>query len=424
MPPTSANTPDRDKASRVPQDPGAPRATGPAAPVRDRGDACPGALRLHPADDGPLARLRLPGGLLTAFQARALGDAARHLADGRIGITSRGNAELRALDAEGTGELAALLTTAGLLPSPAHDRIRNILASPLSGLDGRGHTDVRPWVRELDHLLCSREWTTGLSGRFLFALDDGRGDTAALGADVTLLALPDGTAALRLGGQDPADEVWFVTAEDGPRAALAAAEAFLTTAATTGGGAWRMSELPATARPDIPAALHRAGLRPLPPGRAPTPAGEPPPPGLLTGPGGRRVLSVHAPLGRLTADQWDLLRPPPGGELRLTPWRGAVLSGLDAGPAAERLTALAAAGLITSADSPWHRVTACTGRPGCARSRTDVRADAEHAVRAGPRAALPVHWSGCERRCGRPRGEHLDIVATPDGYRTATRGTG
>ncbi|MBW5423202.1 cobalamin biosynthesis protein CobG, partial [Streptomyces sp. BG9H] len=162
--------------------------------IRDRGDACPGALRLHRADDGALARLRLPAGLLTSRQASVLADAAERLADGYLSVTSRGNVELRGLDENCGAELSALLAEAGLLPSAPHERVRNIVASPLAGLDGLGHADVQLWARELDGLLCAEAWTTALSGRFLFALDDGRGDVAGLGGDVTLIAESGGVA--------------------------------------------------------------------------------------------------------------------------------------------------------------------------------------------------------------------------------------
>ncbi|MGW0122276.1 cobalamin biosynthesis protein CobG, partial [Streptomyces sp. NPDC003327] len=176
-----------------PPEPGEPR-------IRDRGDACPGALRLHPADDGRLARLRLPGGRLTAHQAVVLAGAAETLGDGRVSITSRGNAELRGLG-EGCGaELAALLDGAGLLPSPTHERVRNIVASPAAGLDGNGHADVQLWARDLDALLCADPRAAALSGRFLFALDDGRADVAALGADVTLIAVPAATGVAESSG--------------------------------------------------------------------------------------------------------------------------------------------------------------------------------------------------------------------------------
>ncbi|MCF3963223.1 cobalamin biosynthesis protein CobG, partial [Streptomyces fuscigenes] len=200
--------------------------------VRDRGDACPGALRLHAADDGRLARLRLPGGLLTVRQAEILASVAERLGDGHLDITSRGNVQLRGLPEACAGPLAETLYDAGLLPSERHERARNIVASPLAGEDEHPFADVRLWVRELDALLCASDAAAGLSGRFLFALDDGRGDVAALGADVTLLAQPphagqdtaapgvagDATAVLCVGG-----ERLGVRAVDGPRAALAAA---------------------------------------------------------------------------------------------------------------------------------------------------------------------------------------------------------
>ncbi|KKZ69309.1 cobalamin biosynthesis protein CobG, partial [Streptomyces showdoensis] len=223
--------------------------------IRDRGDACPGALRLHAADDGRLARLRLPGGLLTEPQVLALATAAEALGDGSVSITSRGNAELRGLGEDCGAELAALLDRAGLLPSPTHERIRNIVASPAAGLDGLGGADVQLWARELDALLCAREWTAALSGRFLFVLDDGRGDVAGLGGDVTLLAAAPAAATaphalLLLGGQ-----AFRVAADEAPRAALAAADAFLRAAAAAGNGAWRVRELPEGCVPDLAQAL-------------------------------------------------------------------------------------------------------------------------------------------------------------------------
>ncbi|MBT2440775.1 precorrin-3B synthase [Streptomyces sp. ISL-36] len=433
--------------------------------IRDRGDACPGALRLHPADDGRLARLRLPAGLLTAHQVAVLAAAAETLGDGRVSVTSRGNVELRGL-AEGCGaELGGLLTDAGLLPSTTHERVRNVVASPAAGLDGRGGLgggDVQLWARELDGLLCAEDWTAALSGRFLFALDDGRGDVAGLGGDVTLIAggsSAAGCALLRVGSQ-----TFRVAGPDAPRAALAAADAFLTAARAAGNGAWRVRELPEGTEPDLAEALRRAGVaaeavgtrtadpRTVTPGpggtgrtpadartpaesartpaestqtpaegatHAPVPVGTSagPPPGVI-GQDGRWAVSVAVPLGRLTSGQLRALTPAPGGEVRLTPWRGAVVTGFpDRAAAEERLAELAAHGLITDPRSPWLGVGACTGRPGCAKSLADVRADAVPGLPKGPvLPALPVHFSGCERRCGHPHGAWVDVVATADGH--------
>ncbi|MFH8344755.1 cobalamin biosynthesis protein CobG [Streptomyces sp. NPDC018045] len=435
MPPTPAIPPHRDETL-----------------VRDRGDACPGALRLHSAADGFLARLRLPAGLLTARQALALADAADRLGDGHLSLTSRGNAELRGLGDDSAAPLADLLRTAGLLPSDRHERVRNIVASPLAGLDGLGAhgtppagttrgTDAREpasvqrWARELDRLLCASDTAPALSGRFLFALDDGRGDMAALGGDVTLIAEAGGTALLRVGDDS---EALRLPGHDAPRAALAAAETFLAVAHEAGNGSWRVRDLP----PGYDATAVRARLRarlPHPYATVPAPAPtapHPPRPGALTAPDGTTALSLLAPLGRLSTAHLRRLAAiaAPGadtrtesgeepGELRMTPWRGVILTGLPPEAAGPRLRELATAGLVTDPASPWYGLGACTGRPGCAKSLSDVRADAVSTLRADGPGLLPVHWSGCARRCGHPHGTWVDVVATGDAYEVSVRGT-
>ncbi|UUU20162.1 precorrin-3B synthase [Streptomyces sp. DSM 40750] len=386
-----------------------------AAP-RDRGDACPGTLRLHTADDGALARVRVPGGVLTVRQAEALAEAARRLGDGELHLTSRGNVQLRGL-ADGCGAaLAELLDAAGLLPSPGHERVRNIVASPLSGLDGHGLRDVRPWLSALDAALCASDGARALSGRFLFALDDGRGDVAGLGADVTVRAAEDGAALLGLG---TAGEALLVPGEDAPRAALAAAETFLEAVRESGTQVWRLTELPLDEGELTRRIRHRLaadGIDATSTAGVGTATDDGPPPGLVGA-----ALSVHAPLGRLSALQWrELTRvasQDPAGELRLTPWRGIVVPapGMGAEQAADALAQLSATGLVTDPDSPWLRVGACIGRPGCAKSLADVRADATESLAAAGRAGLPLYWSGCGRRCGHPRGERVDVVAVEGG---------
>ncbi|MEV6423134.1 precorrin-3B synthase [Streptomyces sp. NPDC051662] len=427
MPPTSPTPVNRDEAP--------PRAAvreSVRAPLRERGDACPGALRLHTADDGRLARLRLPAGLLTARQAEALADAAERLGDGHLDLTSRGNVQLRGLDGSRGTELAGLLHEAGLLPSETHERVRNIVASPLAGLDELPSADVQSWARELDGLLCASVRAAALSGRFLFALDDGRGDVAALGADVTLLAHRDGSVSVRTGANRSGPRV---APEDAPRAALLAAETFLTLAEASGSGAWRVRELPAEDGRGLDAAV-RAALADAgiateyateapardmnAPARdmEPEPEGEPPTPGSVRSPDGTVALSVHARLGRLSVARWRLLAAEANGPLRVTPWRGVIVPGVAPAAAGDALDRLRTAGLITDPDSPWYGVGACTGRPGCAKALADVRSDAAAAVsHAGSPGSggLPVYWSGCARRCGHPQGRWVDVVAKGEG---------
>ncbi len=102
-------------------------------------DLCPGVRSVWSAADGGLARVRIPGGRLSADQLRLLADAADDLGNGLLELTVRANVQVRGLSAGREQDLAARLRVGGLLPSDTHDRVRNILGSPLAG-GGRSRT--------------------------------------------------------------------------------------------------------------------------------------------------------------------------------------------------------------------------------------------------------------------------------------------
>ena len=412
---------------------------------RAAADRCPGALRLLEAADGFLARVRLPGGLVSGEQLRVLARLADELGDGRAELTSRGNVQLRGLGADAAEALTSELSQAGLLPSLSHDRVRNVLASPLAGLD-RG-ADLTGVVRALDAGLCARSRLADLPGRFLFAVDDGRGDVARLGADVVATVRADGAVVNELsvgclpGRRADAGDGVPDDLRDGVVAAmLAFSEAFLDLRAEAGGTAWRIADLAGGADRVRAAVAARLGLAAVGEEAAardqrgtreePDAAATPRPAGLVpherAGGGPASAAAVRddrevsvvliAPLGRLTSAQltWVAERAGERGA-RITPWRSVVLP--HVADAAGVLREAARLGFGTDEGSPWLRVTACAGRPGCASALADVQADAaEFAARWPGRL---VHVSGCARHCGRPAATEVDVTATSEGYQIA-----
>ncbi|WP_328992022.1 precorrin-3B synthase [Kribbella sp. NBC_01245] len=434
-------------------------------------------LAVHRAADGGLARIRLPGGTLSAEQLGVLATAATDLGDGRLELTSRANVQIRGLEPGSEQALSDSLYAVGLLPSMTHERVRNILASPLAGLDAVSQYDVRPFVAQLDRLLCARADLAELPGRFLFALDDGRGDLTALKADAGIQALPGGRVALVLGGIDTGVRA---DRREATGLLLATARAFLAERAEQKSEAWRLTEL------DDGITRVLARLRQ---GQGPATSSPPAPPEALATAGpvragrhsqadGRIALVVTVPLGSLTADHVAALgevaaagqgaasgqgvaaeqgaasrrrvaegrgvaagqlaasgqrsaagqraasgqvaaagqRGAEGWGVRVTPWRSVVLPGVPADQVEVVEAGLTRAGLVVDPESGWGGVTACAGQPGCAKALADVRADARRATVRLVGIGKPVHWSGCDRRCGHPAGEMVDVVADGNGY--------
>ena len=357
-------------------------------------DACPGALQVHHAADGALARIRVPGGIITADQLEALAGAAERFGAGTLELTVRGNVQVRGIT--DTAAIADAVAAAGLLPSPTHELVRNIVASPLSGRLG-GLADVRPWVSELDNALQADPELASLPGRFWFSIDDGSADVSGLGADVGVQVVDDDVALL-IAGRDTGVRL-------GATEAVAAMITVASRFAESRGTAWRIREL------KDPATL-LAGFTPV---CAPLrlPAAPRPPVGWIEQDDARVALGAVVPLGVISARQAQFVAAI-DAPVVITPWRSLMVCDLDEGVADTSLRVLAPLGLVFDTASPWLNVTACVGSPGCERSRADVRAEAVRVAESGT-AEGAVHYVGCERACGRSSAAEV-LVATGDGY--------
>ena len=343
-------------------------------------DRCPGILRPHQAADGAMMRVRVPGGQTTGAALGELARIAQRYGSGLLQLTSRGSIQLRGLPANPPDAVAAELADAGFLPSADHDRVRNIAASPLTGLAG-GSADLRPMVAALDRALLGDPELAGLPGRFLFVLDDGRGDVSSLAVDLGYRALAEDHGVLLIGG---GDHGLPVSAEAAVPTMIELARQFLDRHRTS--GVWHVRQLDPPLVIAAPAPMHTPGFG-IPLGRIADHA------------------SIAVPLGLLSPDQVHSVITVSGpGPLVITPWRGMVLPN-----SADRLPELVAAGLVADDASAWSMISACVGAPWCHQSRADTRMLAAQLAARTPLAR--THLSGCERRCGAPAGDHLDLVA-------------
>lgn len=285
------------------------------AVTRSRRDRCPGVLRPWLADDGALVRIRVPGGAISTAALSGLVEAAHQFGDGRIYLTSRANIQIRGVD--GQDELDALGTrirSLGLLPSPAHDRVRNIMASPLSGRAG-GRADMRPIIEELDAGLCGDELFTALPGRFLFAFDDGRGDLLDRDVDFGLVAVDSSHGQVRLGST-----AWGPVIElaHGASVLLDLARAFIQLRGDTPDAPWHVNELTTEQLHRLANVTERDQRTRI--------ASDPPAYATIQQDDGLWYTHLPVPDGALTSAHNALARA--GEHVIVTPWRSLLLPDL------------------------------------------------------------------------------------------------
>ncbi|MEH3021203.1 MAG: precorrin-3B synthase [Pseudomonas oryzihabitans] len=381
-----------------------------------RPSACPGLLRIVPARDGGLCRVKLPGGRLMAGQARAIAAASERWASGVMELTNRANLQLRGVRSDGADTLVAELQAAGLGPAdPAADDVRNVLLSPAAGRDPQQLRDVRPLAAELLALLEDDRRLHGLSPKFALQLDGGEA-LARLDHphDVWLSARAEGFV-LGLAGTPGEAPLGLIPAGREVATVALLLHRFLDLADPE---QRRMRQLLA----QRPVAELLAGLDLLPAPSQPRAPAET-----------ARRLGIHAQrqaglcwigaqpaLGRLPAKSLatvaDLAERHGKGDLHLTPWQGLLLPDVPVDQTPELLAALAILDLTTDPATPLARLVACTGSVGCAKGQADTKDDALRLAERLP-TGVEVHLSGCPRSCALAgQAPHTLLAVAPGRY--------
>jgi sulfite reductase (ferredoxin) len=101
-----------------------------------------------------MVRIRVPNGLLTSEQVRAIAEASRRYGRGLADLTVRQNVQLHWVTIESLPDMLETLWRAGLTTKGScGDDARNITGCPLAGIDGDEVCDASPLVFEANSLL-------------------------------------------------------------------------------------------------------------------------------------------------------------------------------------------------------------------------------------------------------------------------------
>ncbi|MDO9619405.1 MAG: precorrin-3B synthase [Pseudomonas sp.] len=400
----------------------------PAPRPEKPGSACPGLLRIVPALDGGICRVKLAGGVLSSQQARAIAEAAERCASGVLELTNRSNLQIRGVLPGQQAELIERLLAAGLGPSsPAADDIRNLLLSPAAGLDSHALLDTRPLTSALLDLLQSTPALHGLSAKFAIQLDGGEA-LAMLEHphDIWLSALPGTPARLAFGlAGCPTDKPLGVV--DIGQAVPLVEQLLRLFLDLAGNEHSRMRQLlsviPAHqllqqlqtrlpfALQAVPLSWQRTSIHPHPAlGIYPQQQA------------GLCMVAASSRLGRINAAQLraltELAEQYGDASLRLTPWQGLLLPNIPEPSADKLLHTLAELGLLIDAQEPLSNLIACTGSAACAKGLADSKADALRlAERLRTSTARPhVHLSACPRSCAAAHTAPFTLLASSAGH--------
>ena len=384
-----------------------------------------GLFYVAPAQDSFMCRLRMPNGILNAWQMRGLADAAERLGGGYADVTTRANLQIREIAAGHAVEMLLAVQELGLTSrGSGADNIRNVTGSATAGIDLQELYDTRSLCRDMHHYILNHREMYGLPRKFNISFDGG-------GKVPTLEDTNDiGFVAVRAGG-----EVYFRLQLGGitghlefahetgvllkPGECVKVAGAIVRAFANHGD---RTNRQKARLKYVIDRMGRDAFLKEVeleygtPLRRAEGLVLEPRPladkhghvgvhaqkqPGL-------NYLGIVLPVGRITAAQMRGLAAIAerfgSGTLRLTVWQNLLISDVPDRDVRICIAALQALGLGVEASAVRRGLIACTGNAGCKFAASNTKG---HALRLADHLELRleidqpvnIHLTGCHHSC-------------------------
>ena len=390
-----------------------------------------GLFYVAPAQDSFMLRLRIPGAVLNTYQMRGLARLAAEYGPGRADLTTRSNLQIRSLQPKNIVHVLNAIQALGMSSrGSGADNIRNITASPITGIDPAELYDVAPLAAALGHYIFNSRDLYGLPRKFNIAFDnggaisvladtndigfvavrvtDGKGVPAGIyfrvllcgitghkqfATDCGLLLRPDQTVAV-------AAAMVRVFSEHGDRTDRKKARLKYLV------DRWGMDKFLAETESRLAFPLIRFAASDCEPRQPIDRAGHI---GVhaQTQPD-THYIGISVPVGRLPVEQMSALADVAdrygNGEIRLTVWQNLVIPHI-AGKHLEAAKAdILAAGLSFNAGTVMSGTVACTGNQGCRFSATDTKTHAlalANMLDGAFKILEPVnlHVTGCSHSC-------------------------
>lgn len=395
-----------------------------------------GLFYVAPAQNSYMCRLRIPNGILKAWQFEGVADIAERLGGGYSHVTTRANLQIREITAENAPQLLEGLADLGLTAKGSGaDNIRNVTGSATAGIDPLELLDTRPHARAWHHHILNDRSLYGLPRKFNVAFD-GAGSIATLEDtnDIGFQAIEviEGAA---FEGQPVEPGIWYRLALGGitghkdlardtgvivaPSDAIAVADAIVRVFIANGDrtdrnksrlkyvlDAWGFDKFLAAVEEKLGRRLVRvdgAFVRPRPVYDRLAHIGvhRQLQPGL-------NWIGVALPVGKLTVAQMRTIaaiaQQCGDGDIRLTVWQNLLISGVPDAGIDDVIANLKATGLSAETSILRAGLIACTGATGCkfaaAHTKEDALAIAAHCE---PRITLDqpvnIHLTGCHHSC-------------------------